>query len=106
MAKSKMLYSKRTKPPKYSFHIVVKQHYNKKILYITYGGGRKSGGGAWSENITNIHPRTLNMIEEYLGSKAVDDLKKLLTGEYKGKKYEPSSKPTNKPRKPPKQQNK
>lgn len=78
MAKNRLLFSKKTKSWDYSFHIVVKQHHNKKILYVTYGGGRKDGGGAWSENLTNVHPRTMNMIKDYLGEKTVEELNSLL----------------------------
>tara|TARA_B100001123_G_C15073975_1_gene932777 strand:+ start:100 stop:438 length:339 start_codon:yes stop_codon:yes gene_type:complete len=84
MAKSRLLYSKKTKPWDYSFHVVVKQHHNKKIVYITYGGGRRFGGGAWSENLTNVHPRTMNMIKTYLGQKTVDEIEALLQQKTKG----------------------
>ena len=77
-SKTKFLYSKKTHQPQWPFHVVVKQHYNKKILYISYGGGRKEGGGAWSENLNNVHPRTSNMIKDYLGQRTVDDLLALL----------------------------
>tara|TARA_Y100001970_G_scaffold290232_1_gene423148 strand:+ start:2483 stop:2770 length:288 start_codon:yes stop_codon:yes gene_type:complete len=73
-SRNKFLYSKKTKSYQFPFHIVVKQHDRRKVLYITYGGGRKNGGGAWSENLDNVHPRTLNMIKDYLGQHVVDDL--------------------------------
>ena len=84
MAKSRLLYSKKTKSWDYSFHVVVKQHNNKKILYITYGGGRKNGGGAWSENLMNVHPRTMNMIKDYLGATTVEEIEGLLQPNQKG----------------------
>lgn len=83
MAKSKLLYSKKTKSWDYSFHVLVKEHGNKKILYITYGGGRKEGGGAWSENLANAHPRTMNMIKDYLGEKVVEEIEALLANRRK-----------------------
>jgi hypothetical protein len=77
MTKKKFLYSRFTQSPLPPIHIVVKQHKNRRILYVTYRGGRKSGGGAWSENLANLHPRTLNMILEIFGEKTVEDLQKL-----------------------------
>ena len=59
---NKFLYSKKTHPPKHPFQVVIKDHKGRKVLYVTYGGGRKLGGGAWSENLNNINPRTINMI--------------------------------------------
>ncbi|MBM88266.1 MAG: hypothetical protein CMQ41_07780 [Gammaproteobacteria bacterium] len=78
MANNKMLYYKSTRPPKWPFNVVVKKHGSRTILYITYGGGRKSGGGAWSENLNNVHPRTMSMIEDYLGEKTVKEIMNLL----------------------------
>lgn len=73
---TKFLYSRKTSPPKHPFQVVVKDHDQRKVLYITYGGGRKNGGGAWSENLNNVNPRTLNMIYNYLGQRCISDIQK------------------------------
>ena len=61
----------------------IKQQKNRRVLYITYGRGRKYGGGAWSENIDKVHPSTYKMIRDHLGQPAVDELKKLMTTKQK-----------------------
>lgn len=73
---TKFIYSKKTVPPVHPFQVVIKEHNKRKVLYITYGGGRKSGGGAWSENLNNVNPRTINMINDYLGEKCIEDIQK------------------------------
>ena len=78
MAKSQMLFYKATRPPEWPFNVVVKRHGNKTIIYITYGGGRKTGGGAWSENLANVHPRTMNMVKDYFDQDTVDNIMALL----------------------------
>ena len=78
MGKSKMLFYKATKPPEWPFNVVVKRHGNKTIIYVTYGNGRNKGGGAWSENLANVHPRTLTMIADYFDQETVEDIKRLV----------------------------
>ena len=73
-SRNKLIYSKKSKSYQFPLHIVVKQHDRRRVLYVTYGGGKKSGGGAWSENLDNVHPRTLNMIKDHLGSHVIEDL--------------------------------
>ena len=77
MANSKFLYSKKTKLPDFPFQVVVKDHGERRVLYVTYGGGKKTGGGSWSESLNNVHPRTMNMIRERLGEEIVLELEKL-----------------------------
>jgi hypothetical protein len=91
MTKNKFLYTRSIKHRNIvPFHIVVKQHKNRRILYVTYRGGKKSGGGAWSENLSNVHPRTYSMILEIFGEKVIEDLKDLALP-YKKRSYRPNS---------------
>ena len=73
---TKFIYSKKTALPVHPFQVLIKEHNKRKVLYVTYGGGRKSGGGAWSENLNNVNPRTINMIYDYLGQKCIEDIQK------------------------------
>ena len=77
MADPKHIYSRFTRSPKHPFSVVVKRNKARIILYVTYGGGRKKGGGSWSEDIKRVHPRTYNMIESYFGPNVVEQLKKI-----------------------------
>lgn len=74
---SNLLFSQRSKASDFPFQVVVKQHFNKKTLYVTYGNGPKQGGGTWTENLYDIYPRTLVMIEERLGKDVVKELETL-----------------------------
>jgi len=72
--KKQHLYSRFTRSPKHPFSVVVKDHATRIILYVTYGGGNKNGGGSWSEDMTRIHPRTLNMILSYFNDSVIEEL--------------------------------
>jgi len=72
--KKQHLYSRFTRSPKHPFSVVVKDHATRIILYVTYGGGKKNGGGSWSEDMTRIHPRTLNMILSYFNDSVIEEL--------------------------------
>tara|TARA_B100000131_G_scaffold319511_1_gene365563 strand:- start:2109 stop:2408 length:300 start_codon:yes stop_codon:yes gene_type:complete len=70
--KKNYIFSAFSRPPKFPMSIVIKNHTNKDILYVTYGGGRKKGGGTWSEDLANINPRTMVMISNYFSKKVFD----------------------------------
>jgi hypothetical protein len=72
------LFSAFTRPPRHPFSVVIKEHKTKDMLYVTYGRGRKHGGGSWSEDIRNIHPRTISMIENYFDQKTFARLQKAI----------------------------
>ncbi len=67
--KKNYIFSAFSRPPKFPLSVVIKSHTNKDIIYVTYGGGKKHGGGTWSEDLKNINPRTMNMISEYFSPK-------------------------------------
>tara|TARA_B100000945_G_scaffold50995_1_gene36712 strand:+ start:101 stop:397 length:297 start_codon:yes stop_codon:yes gene_type:complete len=73
--KKNYLFSAFSRPPKFPLSVVVKSHRDRDVIYVTYGNGRKNGGGSWSEDITNMNPRTLVMISKYLSPKVFQTLK-------------------------------
>lgn len=68
------LFSAFSKPPKHPLSVVVKSHANRDVIYITYGRGKAHGGGSWSEDLTRINPRTLEMIKGYFPEKIFNAL--------------------------------
>tara|TARA_B100000427_G_scaffold251609_1_gene214850 strand:+ start:227 stop:523 length:297 start_codon:yes stop_codon:yes gene_type:complete len=67
--KKNYIFSAFSRPPNFPLSIVIKNHTHKDILYVTYGGGRKKGGGTWSEDLSNVNPRTMIMISNYFNEK-------------------------------------
>ena len=72
--KRNYIFSAFSRPPNFPLSVVIKAHANRDIIYITYGGGRKTGGGTWSEDLRNINPRTMNMISKYFSPKIYNRL--------------------------------
>jgi len=71
---NQVLFNRKTKQSDFPFQIIVKQQYNQRVLYVSYGEDIRNGGGIWSEDLNNIHPRTVVMIEERLGKDTVSRL--------------------------------
>ena len=68
------LFSAFSKPPRHPLSVVIKSHRERDVIYITYGHGRKNGGGSWSEDLTKLNPRTMAMIKNYFPDKIYNAL--------------------------------
>jgi hypothetical protein len=76
--KKKYLFSAFTKPPKNPLSVIIKEHKNKDILYITYSNGPSNGGGTWGENVVSLNPRTLLFIEESFSPRVYASFKQVV----------------------------
>jgi hypothetical protein len=73
-ARKNYLFSAFSKPPRHPLSVVIKAHKTRDVLYVTYGKGRANGGGSWSEDLTKINPRTIEMLKGYFPEKIFNAL--------------------------------